>query len=70
MHLKYSGALIIRTKIRENCVQIKQNVRIIQTSKSMGKHTIVQLMIVRISEDQIIRAILSVYMKDILTSCS
>ena len=54
-------------KLRENFVRIKQNVQIIHTSKSMetiGKHTIVQITIVwiihdvRISEGQIIRAIL------------
>ena len=41
---KFTGARIIRTKIRENFVQIKQNVRIIQMSKSvesMGKYTFV-----------------------------
>ena len=38
----YSGARIIRTKTREHFVRIKQIVRIIQTLKSMGKHTILQ----------------------------
>ena len=63
----YSGARIIRTKIREHFVRIKRNVRIIHVSKSMesaGKHTILRLMIVRIildvriSKGQIIRALL------------
>ena len=42
---KYSRALIIRTKIRENFVRIKQNVSIIHASKSMesmGKHAVVK----------------------------
>ena len=53
-----TGVQIIRIKIRE------QFVRIIHTSKSMGKHMIMQITIariirdVRISEGQIIRAIL------------
>ena len=63
----YRGARIIYTKIRENFVRIKQNVRIINTSKLMeliGKHTAVQITMVQIiwdvgiSEVQIIRAIL------------
>ena len=60
---EYSRSRIIRTKVRENCVRIKQNVRIIHTSKSREKHTIMRITIVRIirdvriSEGQIIRAI-------------
>ena len=70
-----SGARIIPTKIRENFEQIKQNVQIIHTSKSMepiGKHIIVRLTIVqiirdvRIIKDQIIRTILysSIHLKE------
>ena len=63
----YIGARIVRPKIRENFVRIKQNMCVIHTSKSLGsvgKHTIVQITIVqiirneRISEGQIIWAIL------------
>ena len=41
LYYLHSGARIIRTKIRENFVRIKQNVRIIHTKKSVGKHTVV-----------------------------
>ena len=44
-----SEARIFRTKIREHFVGIKQSVQIIHTLKSvesMGKHTIVRIMIV------------------------
>ena len=50
----YSGVWTLRTKMFETFVRIKQNVRIIHTSKlmeSMGKHTIVQVMIVRIKQN-------------------
>ena len=51
---KYSGARTIHTKIREKVVRIKQNVRIIHTSKSlesMGKLTIVRITIVKIKQN-------------------
>ena len=57
-------------KICENFVRINQNVWIIHTSKSMEKHTIVQITIVwiirgaRIIEGQIIRALLHVHLQD------
>ena len=49
--LLYSGARIIRTKMHGNFVPIKQNVWIVHTSKSMGKHTIVWITIVRIKQN-------------------
>ena len=59
LYYLHSGARIIRTKIRENFVRIKQNVRIIHTKKSVGKHTVVWITIVRIKQNmRIIRALL------------
>ena len=52
--IQYSEARIIRTKIRENFVPIKQNVWIIHASESMGKDTIVWIVIVPINWDVLI----------------
>lgn len=49
----------MRTKIWENFVWIKENVRIIHISKSVEKHRTVQIIQdVQITQGQIVRAIL------------
>ena len=48
----YLGSTVWQNKEwRENSVWIKQNVRIIRTPKSVGKHTIVRIMIMRIKQN-------------------